>query len=261
MSPTLGSTGVPPPTLIPALSPTPRPTGLFERGFARITVAELNVRTAPSINAAQLMQYQGDAPPTPVRWGKRSGFDRVFILAGPVDADGYRWWQVGPTAYESNGVSYPAPLAPVSEEIGWVAGGDGDRAWLVPTDECPVGPIELADITLQKASWGVRVGCFQGQVLTLRGWLTTLPPDDGSAGPPVAGPAIFPVVMGWYDDGNVNRLDFRLDPAMGMKLPSPEQWVEVTGSFDHPTASQCEAYEVLACRATLTVTAIRSLGS
>jgi hypothetical protein len=234
---------------------------LFVGGFATITVAELNVRTAPSIKAARLEEGHADAPPTPVRWGKTSGFDRIFILAGPVEADGYRWWQVSPTVYELEGVSRPAPRAPQPEEIGWVAGGDGDSAWLVPTDECPETPIELADITLSKASWGVRLGCFRGQVLTLRGWLTTLPPEDAdSSAPPVAGRAIFPVKMGWYDKGNVNRLDFRLHPVTSMKLPSPEQWVEVTGSFDDPTASQCEPFEVLACRATLTVTSIRPLG-
>jgi hypothetical protein len=34
----------------------------------------------------------------------------------------------------------------------------------------------------------------------------------------------------------------------------------VTGAFDDPTASQCEPFEVLECRATLTVTSIRPLG-
>ena len=262
MSPTLGPTDIPTPTPvpIPTLSNTPRPTGLFAGGFARITVAELNVRVGPSINAERLMQGQADAPPTPVRWGRKSGFDRVYILAGPVDADGYRWWQVAPSVYKSDGVSRPAPLAPVPEEIGWVAGGDGNTAWLVPADECPDGPIELADITLSHASWAERLGCFQGQMLTLRGWLTTLPPEVAASKSPVVGPGIFPVVMGWYDDGNVNRLGIRLHPAMSLVLPKPEQWIEVTGAFDDPTASQCEPYEVLECRATLTVTSIRPLG-
>jgi hypothetical protein len=233
---------------------------LFVGGFARITVAELNVRVAPSIDAKPLMQGQADAPPTPVRWGKKSGFDRVFILAGPVDADGYRWWKVAPTVYKSGGVSYPAPLAPAPEEIGWVAGGRGDSAWLIRASECPTGPVELADITLSKASWGERLGCFPGQVLTLRGWLTTLPPEVAASKSPVVGPGIFPVVMGWYDDGNVNRLGIRLHPAMSLQLPKPEQWIEVTGAFDDPTASQCEPFEVLECRATLTVTSIRPLG-
>ena len=249
------------PVAAPTTSSTPRPEGLFVGGFARITVAELNVRTAPSMKAARLEEGQADAPAIPVSWGTTSGSDRVFILAGPVDADGYRWWQVSPTEYELDGVSRPAPGAPNPEEIGWVAGGDGDSAWLIPANECPETPFELADITLLKASWGVRLGCFQGQVLKLRGWLTTLPPEDGnSSAPPVAGRAIFPVQMGWNDKGNVNRLDFRLHPAMSMQLPSPEQWIEVTGSFDDPTASQCEPFEVLACRATLTVTSVRPLG-
>jgi hypothetical protein len=246
-------------------SPTlaPRPTGLFVGGFAQITVAELNVRTGPSVNAPPLQQGNPDAAPTPVRWGKTSGFDRVFILGGPVDADGYRWWQVWPTVYVLDGVTRPAPSAPYPDEIGWVAGGQGDDAWLVSADECPAPPVDLADITLSAASWGVRLGCFQGQVLTLRGWLTTLPSEEPVPGPsdtPVAGPAIFPVQMGWFDDNNVNRLDFRLHPAMNLKLPAPEQWVEVTGSFNDPSASICEQPYVLECRATFTVTFIRPLG-
>ena len=262
ISPTLGPTQLPVPTTspTPTLSVTPRPAGLFAGGFAKIAVAELNVHTGPSIDAERLMQGQADAPPTPVRWGRKSGLDRVFILAGPVAADGYRWWQVAPTVYEWNGASVPAPLAPYPDEIGWVADAGADRAWLVPADECPGGPIELADITLAKTSWGVRVSCFQAQVLTLRGWLTTIPPDWASSKSPVVGPAIFPVVMGWYDEGNVNKLNIRLHPAMSLELPAPEQWIEVTGAFDDPTASQCAPFEVLECRATLTVTSIRPLG-
>ncbi len=171
-----------------------------------------------------------------------------------MDADGYRWWQVSPTVYDLDGVSRPAPLAPTPDEIGWVAGGQSADPWLVSADECPVPPVELADITYLVASWGLRLGCFQGQVLTLRGWLTTLPDDP--SGQPVAGPALFPVKMAWYDDGNANRLDFRLRPEMNVSLPTPEQWVEVTGSFDDPTASRCELWEVLECRATLTLTSI-----
>jgi hypothetical protein len=262
-SPSLATAAAPTPTLaaVPTSTSTPRPAGLFVGGSAEITVAELNVRQAPSIKAAMLEEGQGDGPPALVRWGTASGFGRVFILAGPVDADGYRWWQVHPTVYELNGVSRPAPLAPYPLEIGWVADGDSDSAWLVPADECPETPIELADITFSKASWGVRLGCFQGDVLTLRGWLTTRPPEDaGSPAPPVAGLAIFAVKMGWYDEGNLNRLEFRLHPEMSIQLPSPEQWVEVTGSFDDPTASLCGSYWLLQCRASLTVTSIRALG-
>jgi hypothetical protein len=260
VSPTLGPTAPSVSAPVSTLSPTPRPAGLFSGGFARITVAELNVRVGPSIKAERLMQGNGDGPPTPVRWGKTSGFDRVFIFAGPVDADGYTWWQVAPTVYRSDGVSHPAPLAPAPEEIGWVAGGDADHAWLVAGDECPKGPVELADITMSKTSWGARVACFGGQVLTLRGWLTTIPPDWLASKSAVVGPGIFPVVMGWFDDGNVNRLSIRLHPAMSLEFPSPEQWIEVTGAFDDPTAAQCLPSEVLECRAILTVTSIRPLG-
>lgn len=263
VSPTPAPTAAPSPTDVPVSVPSfsPRPAGLFVGSFAMITVAELNIRTAPSINAARLEEGGVDAPATPVRWGKTSGIDKVFILAGPVDADGYRWWQVYPTVSDVDGVRRPMPIAPDSVEIGWVAGGNDDSAWLIPANECPVPPVELADITFLVASWAVRLGCFKGKVLTLRGWLTTLPREDGDApAPPIAGQAIFPVRMGWYDQGNVNRLDFRLHPAMGLVLPDPEQWVEVTGAFDDPTSSDCETWQVIQCRAALTVTSFRPLG-
>src|SRR5215218_892786 len=121
-SPSAAAAAAPTPTLVAGSppSPTPRREGLFVGGFARITVAELNVRTAPSLAAAQLMEGNADAEPTPVRWGTKRGADQVFVFDGPVDADGYQWWQVFPTVYDDDGVSRPAPYAPSGPDIGWV---------------------------------------------------------------------------------------------------------------------------------------------
>jgi hypothetical protein len=87
-------------------------------------------------------------------------------------------------------------------------------------------------------------------------------------GPRVAEPAflqcgpfnkdIRPREMGFYDEGNTERLNFTVDPESGADLPAREQWIEITGAFDHPASQQCgpDAGIILGCRAVFVVTDI-----
>ena len=91
----------PTPTVTPTNTPTPVPT-LGPGARAVIQAETLNVRAAPGTQAERvgvLLQAQS-----------------VTVRDGPVDADGYRWWQVE----NSEGL------------VGWVAEGTEDSAWLVP---------------------------------------------------------------------------------------------------------------------------------
>lgn len=221
--------------------------------FARVVIPELNVRTAPSTSAPPLQEGHADASPTNVMFGSASGLDDVYVLDGPVKADGFRWWRVARTEYVIDGtpgnwITLPEPRLDEDEEhTGWIADGDGSDAWLVPAENlCPRPPVETAEVTLKAASWAVRFGCFTGQTLTFRGW------TDGGA-------AIFPDKRTWDDPENHDRLDLRLYPAT-LALPNPGQWVEVTGQFDHPSSMTCDSFEVLGCRSTFTVTQIVALG-
>lgn len=65
------------------------------------------------------------------RIGRFQPNERVIVLEGPVDADGYRWWRVG-----------------TNQLAGWVADGDGDVVWLSPElgERRPVRrPVRLGD--------------------------------------------------------------------------------------------------------------------
>ena len=243
----------PPPTAQPIVDVTPTPVGLHTYGWARIVIPELNVRERPSISAPELEEGHSDAPPTPVRFGTASGIDDVFVLAGPVEADGYTWWQVSPTEYlnfvrmgSDEVAAFPAPIANLP--VGWVATGPRRDPWLVPVPaSCPGAPVKVAAITAKVASWAVRLGCFRGQTLTLRGWMG-------------GGHSIWPVKpLSYSGRDSIDRLDFFLFPRT-LPIPDEDQWVEIVGQFDHPSARDCEDYDALDCRATFVATSVTGLG-
>jgi hypothetical protein len=186
---------------------------------------------------------EGQGPPFPVRYGTKYEVEDVFILDGPVGAEGYEWWQVAPSEHLS-----------IS---GWVVAGNrkGTEAWLVPVvAPCPAPPIEVADVTLTRSSWAVRLGCFRGQTLTFRGWLAWEFFDSEWE-------AIFPVQRTWEDPDSIDRLDYMLLPGAG-PLPDTDQWIEIVGQFDHPiVAAQCEGATLLECRSTFAASSVRPLGT
>ena len=238
--------------------------------FARVTVDVLNVRTGPGLDAPPLaLPPLADAPCCPeAQVGLTSGREHVYVVDGPVQADGLAWYQVGAMNTE-----FEHSVAPLF--VGWVASGDGTDPWLVPEDLCPpAGLVELADLTYAQldSPWAVYVGCFGDRVLTLRGWFPLLPPEfelpydtDGScfAEPAflICGPYnkdIRTSEMSFYDPRNRERMDFTVDPAAGVELPARGQWIEITGAFDHPASQQCgpEAGGILVCRAVFVATDI-----
>jgi hypothetical protein len=234
--------------------------------FARVTVDVLNVRTGPGLDAPQLLEGQADGPPGEVLVGLTNGREHVYVVDGPLQADGLAWYQVGVMNTENEQASEPL-------FVGWVASGDGTDPWLVPEDLCPpAGPVELADLTYAQldTAWAIHLGCFGDQVLTLRGWFPLLPPEfeipydtDGSCFAEPAflwcGPSnkdIRTIEMSFFDPRNTERLNFTVDPAAGVGLPARGQWIEITGAFDHPASQQCgsDAGVILICRAVFVAT-------
>lgn len=100
----------------PAEEPAPQPpctqfTALCEASVVNTGSTGLNVRDAPSINGQANEYFQLHDGET------------IVIEGGPVQADGYTWWQMW-------------------LDLGWVAEGDGATKWLIPAEEessCPVG--------------------------------------------------------------------------------------------------------------------------
>lgn len=123
------------PTSLPETpTATPFPTNLLIGQRARVVARTgLNIRRQPSAQAE--------------RSGRLAPWAVVEVVAGPVVAEGYVWWQID----DGYGLA------------GWVAGGDGEDVWLDGEigDPRPVDrPVRLGDV--------VTVSVSPGWVLTIR---------------------------------------------------------------------------------------------
>ncbi len=248
------------------------PNVLGPDAFAHVVAGSVNVRTEPGLGAGFVGIPEADNPSTiPALLGTTAGSEHVYILEGPVEADGFEWFRVAPIEYEGYGTVGAIAF------IGWMASGDGVDPWLVVENPCPEGPMTLADLTYTATTtnWATRLGCFRGQELTLRGWYPEPPPGIGFEGPCPFEQAflmcspiydIRPIEMSFYDERNANRLDFAVNPDSGIVMPSREQWIEITGHWDDPAAARCPTdtdleLGTLACRIQFVISSVRALGA
>ena len=229
------------PTVAPSERPEPTvratraPEALHALGFARIVIPELNYRYLPTTSAAVIEEWLPDGSTAPLRRGTQSRLDEVYVLDGPVEADGYRWWQVHQTEEFETETGAVMPASFFSGWTGWVADGDDVNAWLVPANPCPATPVKTADVTLAVASWAIRYGCFRDQSLTFRGWYAG---EAVNVPMPANTSSIFPVERAWDFALWRDRLDFKLvsgEPP----LPAPGQWIDIVGHFDDPELLTC----------------------
>jgi spore germination protein YaaH len=96
----------------PWLPASPAPgTALALGGFAQVTVDTLNVRSGVGSGFSRLDQL--------------SNGSLVAVLAGPIAAGGYQWYQVQFDFSEWPSADYP--------RLGWVAAGTAQAAYLTPT--------------------------------------------------------------------------------------------------------------------------------
>lgn len=209
-------------------------------GFATVVADRVNVRVGPSTGAAVMTLAIADCPDpcAPLQVGQGTPYPELYLLDGPVQADGFDWY-LAATAPED---------AIFPEYIGWVAAGDASGAWLVlHAPDCPQAPIELTDITYAGLSRFKAIACFGRQPLTVRGWYVELPADAEVNGDCSAEPAwlvcgfgyhmLRPQPSGYY--GDANGLPMKVDPSSSVLMPARGQWVSVTGMFDHPAAQSC----------------------
>jgi len=256
------------PSTFPTPSESEAPTvppligGLQVEGFAEVVADRLQMRKAPGLDAEVVVEpLYGDYPPgtpfPPVVIGREGESTLVYLLDGPTAADGFEWYLV--TEGEGRG----------SGHLGWVAAGDAEDAWLVPTTvPCPDEPVELADVTLMAISRLQAIHCLGGREITLRGYYVAPPPNESEdQGECVAEPAWLVCDFGWHGlrtleapwAGDANHLPIHLPPDLGPMPPRPG-WIEVTGQFDHPAAAQCgdgRPGSDLGCRMEFVVTSAR----
>ncbi len=200
--------------------------------------------------------------------------DRLLVVAGPVLANDYEWYQV--TAWRPDDLYASWP-------VGWVSRGDHDGTpWLrASVDPCPGGPITIDTVVALHPE--ERVACFGDRPLRLRAYVSgadrePCTVDSGTAC--IDGPAWLIGHGGWGAEADVNvevpslggpRLAIEPDgPVQQSALPS-DAMVDLEGAFDHSAAQQCrpgaagqDAAPIAAvlarleCRAQFVVTSVRA---
>lgn len=227
----------------PALSASPLPsatipqqdTGLKVDTVARVVTNDLVVRSAPGVGASsEILPERLDAmldsiPPEP---------QLLFLVDGPVTADGYDWYLVK--------AFWPGYCADVCPEppFGWVAaaGGDGEP-WIEPHAlDCPEPTVE----SLMWLSDVARLACFGTQTLVFDGeaggcYVAERPEESFQEGCYLHPP-------NFDEPGGLNPRGIGVSVAL-VDWPQDGSKVTVTGRFDHPAALQCQAMSEETARA------------
>ena len=227
--------------------------------MARVVADAVVVRQEPRRDAPQVLEIcMGEMISCEyIRFGTRSGMDSVYLLDGPVRADGFDWY----LAVQDGGV-FP-------EYAGWIAAGDADDPWLVPAQpDCPAEPIELEDVTLSKISQLELLACVGGTELTLRGWYPAVPDDEPRSATcePMPEREAF-CGFGWDllrpieapIFGNADNFPWVADSTAGLTNPGADRWITIRGRLDHPAATTCydrSPHSVLLCRLDFVVSSI-----
>jgi hypothetical protein len=199
--------------IVTAVSPIAGvPSGFAQDIVVRTVVGDLRVRSAPGVSASS----QKLEPLLPMGV-------RLFVVDGPVAADGYDWYQVQPMTFEGE---YP---------FGWVAAVSRDGvAWLGHDElDCPTSPLDAAALRGLGAYGGL--ACFHGDEIQLAVDLTC---EELVGDFEITGPTWLrfdrqcSVDLGTYSIG-VNEAGPNLLP-----LPTAGRML-ITGHFDDPQAASC----------------------
>jgi len=223
------SPSLPPPSSGP-VSPSPKPRETFV-GRTVTTLADdgLRVRSQPRVSDDSFLEE----PLLPFG-------TQLYVLAGPVSASGYAWYEV-------------APLTSRTLPSGWVASADrGGEPWIeAGAFDCPSVPTDFG--SLAALPRGVGLACFSQVPITVQARLISCNCDAdgawytpswfflGSGSPDLLVSPDVTSVPSSTDDWFV----LNLDPAGEQPdvLPLGEV-VEVTGIFDHPAAASCTRTEM-----------------
>lgn len=248
----------------PTPSPSPAASAIMVNGLAKSTVNGLTVRAKPGTAGVQL--------------GTIDAGQLGFVVAGPVSAGGYVWFQL-------SGLGLPVPAGCEQLQnnncpswLGWVAAGRGGQPWIVATTlPCPASPMNLEALAVGRSDL-VRLACHRSSPIRFRGWWPQIPPGAGLGG--TCGPVVKPNPA-WLICQNINYnglvisesagfegagLKISIDPASGVTMPARGQWVEVVGHLDDPAARDCAplgggeqdpAKVVLTCRAELVADSVK----
>lgn len=245
-SATLSNTAAPSQSATPTPSTSPAASAIVVDGLAESTVDSLRVRATPGTAGTLL--------------GTIDTGQLGFVVAGPVSADGYAWYQLAALGLPPNaGCEPPVQTNPFTcpDWLGWVAAGQpGGEPWLAATTlPCPTSPMNL-DAVVYPTALGPRtplerLACYGSTSIRVRAWWPEVPDGAGLGG--ACGPVVDPN-PGWLVCQNINYnglvisesagfggfgMQISIDPASGVTMPPRGQWVEVVGHLDDPAARDC----------------------
>ena len=153
-----------PTTAAAAPTATPEPLGLGPDVVAEVVTTDLVMRTGPAVSEQSVI-YPGRLAPG----------DRLFLVDGPVRADGYDWF-----------LADPYDVATVPDKwlsFGWVAAADKNgEPWIEPIQ--PDCPTTATFESLAQLPSVLRERCFGGVTISLDGEVAC--PD---LGPPIPTPS------------------------------------------------------------------------
>ena len=178
-----------------------------------------------------------------------------FVVSGPTDADGFRWYLLSALGLPPNsGCTGPPNTDPYNCPIwfGWAAAASEDgEPWLAETEpDCPGGPHTAQSLGVGHPAIQL-LACFGSEPITFRGWWPEIPDDAGLGG----ACASEDEPSGWLLCQNINynfvladeEQDFfgigvrvSIDPASGAAMPERGTWVEVRAHYDDPAAQGCD---------------------
>lgn len=242
VSPLASSTASPSPTPSVSVDASVEPAAQISVDeLARTTVEDLSVRTEPAIAAERL--------------GLLVPLQIVFVYAGPVEADGYTWYQLASLAnlFGAACSSETPPSFKCTPWVGWAAATTpaGDR-WLQPFDpDCPPGRDTATYLSLDAAT---RLACAGDDEWRLVTYLAPTPVGRGCYPVWLTDPfwmdaacaLRFPQPVERETDTDTSIQVF-IGPALGECVPSEcppfdelmGSWVEVVGHLDDPVAETC----------------------
>jgi hypothetical protein len=155
----------------------------------------------------------------------------LFIVDGPVMADGYDWYLVQPFEPELGDV-------PTDWTFGWVAAGDrtGAEAWIAPAAlECPRPTVD----DIRRMAPEARLACFGDEQLALEGRFGGCFAGMTPVWLQVHGCALLPldpIPAGSPDPGH---LGLRFVDTIQIPHDQPGAFITVRGHFDDPRANSC----------------------
>jgi hypothetical protein len=199
----------------PAASPDLRPDAV-----AQVVTTDLVVRSLPEISDSSVMHAERLSSPT-----------LLYIVDGPVTADGYDWYLVQPFESELGDVRTDWPF-------GWVAAGDrtGAEEWIAPAMlECPRPTVD----DIRRMAPEARLACFGDEQLALQGRFGGCFAGMTPVWLQVHGCALLPldpIPAGSPDPGH---LRLRFVDMIEIPHDQPGAFITVRGHFDDPRANSC----------------------